>query len=132
MHIDLGPARRWGEPFPPRATPFVQETPPAREVLADSRTRKGSGAAGIATVGAAGVEVAQQVLGMPPGINLLPRNLMALRNLRHRRPADAHRHNNLELVLVAPEAPTLHPKNFAAHRRPHIKHVANDVVKHVS
>ena len=23
MHIDLGPARSWGEPFPVRATPFV-------------------------------------------------------------------------------------------------------------
>ena len=62
MHIDLGPARRWGEPFPPRATPFASEIPPAREVLADSRTLKGGGAAGIATVGAAGVDVAQQVL----------------------------------------------------------------------
>lgn len=62
MHIDLGPARRWGDPFPPRATPFVPEVPPAREVLADSRTLKGGGAAGLATVGAAGVEVAQNVL----------------------------------------------------------------------
>ena len=62
MHIDLGPARSWGEPFPVRATPFLPETPPAREVLADSRTLKGGGAAGIATVGAAGVEVAQEVL----------------------------------------------------------------------
>jgi hypothetical protein len=62
MHIDLGPARSWGEPFPRRATPFVPETQPAREVLADSRTLKGGGAAGIATVGAAGVEVAQDVL----------------------------------------------------------------------
>jgi hypothetical protein len=62
MHIDLGPARSWGEPFPPRATPFVPEIPPAREVLADSRTLKGGGAAGVATVGAAGVEVAQEVL----------------------------------------------------------------------
>ena len=62
MHIDLGPARRWGEPFPSRATPFVPEVPPAREVLADSRTLKGGGAAGLATVGAAGVEVAQEVL----------------------------------------------------------------------
>ena len=34
----------------------------AREALADSRTLKGGGAAGIATVGAAGVEVAQDVL----------------------------------------------------------------------
>jgi hypothetical protein len=62
MHIDLGPARSWGEPFPPRATPFVPEVAPAREVLADSRTLRGGGAAGVATVGAAGVEVAQEVL----------------------------------------------------------------------
>jgi hypothetical protein len=62
MHIDLGPARSWGDPFPPRATPFVPEVAPAREVLADSRTLKGSGAAGVATVGAAGVEVAQEVI----------------------------------------------------------------------
>ena len=62
MHIDLGPARQWGERFPVRATAFAAETPPAREVLADSRTMKGSGAAGVATLGAAGVEVAQNVL----------------------------------------------------------------------
>ncbi|MDP3862971.1 MAG: D-Ala-D-Ala carboxypeptidase family metallohydrolase [Phaeovulum sp.] len=62
MHIDLGPAREWGERFPARATAFAPEAPPAREVLAESRTLKGSGAAGVATVGAAGVEVAQQVL----------------------------------------------------------------------
>jgi|SRR5690625_4720271 len=41
---------------------FAAETPPAREVLADSRTMKGGGAAGVATLGAAGVEVAQNVL----------------------------------------------------------------------
>jgi hypothetical protein len=41
---------------------FAPETPPAREVLAESRTLKGTGAAGVATVGAAGVEVAQEVL----------------------------------------------------------------------
>lgn len=34
----------------------------ARDVLADSRALKGDRAAGIATVGAAGVEVAQEVL----------------------------------------------------------------------
>ena len=62
MHIDLGPARSWGEPFPARATSFEAEVPPAREVQAESRTLKGSGAAGVATVGAAGVEVAQDVL----------------------------------------------------------------------
>lgn len=62
MHIDLGPARSWGEPFPTRATAFVQEKPLAREILAESRSLRGGGAAGIATVGAAGVEVAQEVL----------------------------------------------------------------------
>ena len=58
MHIDLGPARSWGDLFTDRATPFEPEVAP----LADSRTLKGGGAAGIATVGAAGVEVAQDVL----------------------------------------------------------------------
>ena len=62
MHIDLGPARRWGEPFPSRPVPFVVEAPPARERLADSPTMKGGGAAGAATIGAAGVEIAQQAL----------------------------------------------------------------------
>jgi len=62
MHIDLGPARSWGEPFRTRVTPFVPETSPAREMLADSRTMKGGGAAGVATIGAASVEVAQNVL----------------------------------------------------------------------
>ncbi len=43
-------------------TASAQKPPPAREVLADSRTMKGGGAAGVAKLGAAGVEVAQQVL----------------------------------------------------------------------
>jgi len=62
IHIDLGPARQWGERFPVRTAGFAQESPPAREVLAESRTLRGTGAAGVATVGAAGVEVAQEVL----------------------------------------------------------------------
>ena len=67
MHIDLGPARQWGERFPVRAVPFAPEVPPAREVLAQSRTLKGAGTAGVATVGGAGVEVAQQVLAEAQG-----------------------------------------------------------------
>jgi hypothetical protein len=67
MHIDLGPARSWGEPFPVRAVPFVAETRPAREALAESRTLRGTGAAGVATVGAAGVEVAQEMLAEAQG-----------------------------------------------------------------
>lgn len=62
IHVDLGPARNWGERFPVRAVPFAPETPPVREVLAESRTLKGGGTAGVATLGAAGVEVAQEVL----------------------------------------------------------------------
>jgi len=67
MHIDLGPARSWGEAFPPRAAPFAIETPPAREALAQSRTLRGTGAAGVATVGAAGVEVAKEALAEAQG-----------------------------------------------------------------
>ena len=67
MHIDLGPARTWGERFPVRALPFAPEAPIAREVLAESRTMRGAGAAGLATVGAAGVEVAQGVLAEAQG-----------------------------------------------------------------
>ena len=71
IHIDLGPARSWGERFPKRAIAFAAETPPAREVLAESRTLKGGGTAGIATVGAAGVEVAQEVIADTQG-TILP------------------------------------------------------------
>lgn len=62
IHVDLGPARQWGERFPVRSVPFAAEAPPAREVLAASRTMRAGGAAGVATLGTAGVEVAQQVL----------------------------------------------------------------------
>ena len=55
------------DPFPPRVTAFAPETPPAREVLANSRTLRGTGAAGVATLGAAGVEVAQDVLAEAQG-----------------------------------------------------------------
>jgi zinc D-Ala-D-Ala carboxypeptidase len=62
MHVDLGPERQWGQRFPVRETAFVVEPPLAREVLAESRTMKGGGAAGVATIGAAGVEVVQQAV----------------------------------------------------------------------
>ena len=62
MHIDLGPARSWGDSFPARPVPFAPELPPAREVLSERRTLRGGGAAGAATVGAAGVEAVRGVL----------------------------------------------------------------------
>ena len=74
MHIDIGRTRQWGDPFPPRATRggrtirngrttrFAPEPPRLRETLTESRTMKGGGAAGVATIGAAGVEVVQQAV----------------------------------------------------------------------
>ena len=62
IHIDIGRARHWGDPFPPRLSRFAEEPPRTRETLAGSRTMKGGGAAGVATLGAASVEVAQDIL----------------------------------------------------------------------
>ncbi len=62
MHIDTGRARQWGDPFPPRSTRFAPEPPRLRETLTESRAMKGGGAAGVATIGAAGVEVVQQAV----------------------------------------------------------------------
>jgi len=67
IHVDLGPARQWGARFQVRAVPFAAETLPAREVLAESRTLRGTGAAGVATLGAVGVEVAQEALAEAQG-----------------------------------------------------------------
>jgi hypothetical protein len=67
MHIDLGPAREWGRRFPLRQSRFALETPPAREDLAGSRTLRGTGAAGVATAGVAGIEVAQDALAEAQG-----------------------------------------------------------------
>ncbi|MGM0583278.1 MAG: D-Ala-D-Ala carboxypeptidase family metallohydrolase [Pseudomonadota bacterium] len=61
MHIDLGPAREWGERWPTGAPRFSPEPPP-RKPLSHSRTMKGGGAAGVATLGAAGVEVVQEAV----------------------------------------------------------------------
>ncbi len=62
MHIDTGRARQWGDPFPPRLSRFAEEPPRLRENLNESRTMKGGGAAGVATISAAGVEVVQQAV----------------------------------------------------------------------
>lgn len=67
IHIDIGPARVWGESFPERASRFAPDRPPAREQLSDSRTLKGGGAAGAATVGAAGIELLQDAVAETQG-----------------------------------------------------------------
>lgn len=67
VHIDTGPARTRGDPFPVRTSRFAPDQAPAREHLAESRTLKAGGAAGIGTVGTAGVEVAQLTLAEAQG-----------------------------------------------------------------
>jgi zinc D-Ala-D-Ala carboxypeptidase len=62
MHIDIGRARQWGDPFLPRASRFADGPTHPRASLTESRTMKGGGVAGVSTLGAAGVEIAQDVL----------------------------------------------------------------------
>jgi len=62
MHINNGQARQWGDPFPRRTSRFADEPPRLCETLTESRTMKGAGAAGVATIGAAGIEVVQQAV----------------------------------------------------------------------
>ena len=61
MHINLGPKREWGKRFAPQPA-FAPDTPPARERLGREPDDQGGGVVGVATVGAADVEVAQEVL----------------------------------------------------------------------
>lgn len=63
VHIDARPAGEaaiWGDPFPPRATPFAPEAPPRRPNLAGSRTLAGAGAAGAAVVAGGAADLAQE------------------------------------------------------------------------
>jgi len=51
-----------------------------------------------------------------PSVNLLPRDLVALRHLRNRRPINPDRQDNLELVFIAPTSPPLQTQNITTHR----------------
>jgi len=55
MHVDMGPARIWGDDFPTTATPFPVEPPPVREDLDKSRTING------AKIAAGGIAVSEIV-----------------------------------------------------------------------
>ncbi len=74
-----------GERFPIGETASATKAPPAREVLADSRTMKGGGAAGVATPGAAPAKVDCVAEGEPqlrtrrPGRNLTGRRCVSKR-----------------------------------------------------
>lgn len=61
IHVDLGPARPWGERFTVRATAFAAEPPPTQGAGRQPHEKDG-GAAGVVTLDAAGVEVPQSVL----------------------------------------------------------------------
>lgn len=63
MHIDLGPSRRWGDPFPKAESRFSAEPPLIREDLGASRTLQGGGAAGI---GVGGAGAADALANAPP------------------------------------------------------------------
>jgi hypothetical protein len=53
---------------------------------------------------------------MPPGINLLPSEIMALRNLRHRSAVTTHLANHGKLLGIRPTPPTLNrTQNITAH-----------------
>lgn len=56
MHIDIGPARTWGTPFPLTATSWPTEAPRQPERLAEDRRALVAGGAGVAGVGVVGVE----------------------------------------------------------------------------
>lgn len=56
MHIDMGPSRTWGTPWPPKTEAFPVEPPRAREDLKDSRTIKGAKGAGAAIAGAVALD----------------------------------------------------------------------------
>ena len=62
VHIDTGPVRSWGEPFPTRASRFAPDTAPAPDRLAEDKAIRAAGLAGAGTVAATGAELAQQVL----------------------------------------------------------------------
>jgi hypothetical protein len=53
--------------YAPRPVPFAKETPDEREKLSESRTLRGAGVAGVATVGIAGIEVARQMISEAQG-----------------------------------------------------------------
>lgn len=55
MHVDTGPARSWGEPFPEDAATFTPETPPVP--LPATNTAKATGA--VAAAGVAGTLLSQ-------------------------------------------------------------------------
>lgn len=62
VHVDTGPPRGWGEPFPSRPSRFAIDTIPAPDRLSEDKALRAAGIAGVGTVAATGTELAQQAL----------------------------------------------------------------------
>lgn len=66
-----------------------------------------------------------------PGVNLLPRHIVPMSHLRYR-----NSRNSTDMTMSSfcssPSTPPFLPKNFHTHRKPHLRHLANDVIKHVA
>lgn len=66
MHIDTGPARTWGTPWPKTATDWPVETPKQPESVGDDRETQaaaGAGVAGAVAIAAEHLPVASGLLG---------------------------------------------------------------------
>lgn len=66
MHIDIGPARSWGTPWPRTATAWPEETPKRPERISEDREAQaaaGAGVAGAVAVAAEHLPAASGILG---------------------------------------------------------------------
>lgn len=68
---------------------------------------------------------------LPPGVDLLTRHIMPLRNLRHRRAAHPDRQGDPEPLIIAAPPLTFQLRNIPPHHKRRIRHVLNDVAMHV-
>lgn len=78
IHVDLVPARQWGERFPIRATAFADEAPPARAVLAQSHTMKGGGAVRVGLAQTVLAQTQSAVLPLVPCLDAPRRVFIAV------------------------------------------------------
>lgn len=95
--------QQFHRPWPRLGFGFGQGTPQARIVERDKANVRG------------GTKQTLPLQVPPPAVDLLARDLMALRNLGHRRAIDPYRMQDRDLRLLAPPPPTLNAKNAAAH-----------------
>lgn len=93
IHIDTGPARSWGEPFPQSDTNLITEPPRRPETLGEDRDAQIIGGAGVLAVASQvfkpfddGTNLVDRVMSIDP-IVLLVAGAVALIIWRHKRAA---------------------------------------------